>query len=269
MIGEKIVKVLFNHPSPIIVIYGSPETGKTDFALLLVQKAFEKGLIDIAGSNAPIYDDRFVKISSLKSLELWLNLNKKKNKAYILDEADTKFTNLDVITKLFKRIRVFLAYQHRKFKLKVIIIYHRIEDLPKLFADPNYTLAYIKKLNKKTALIKCRLFEEPLIIRNVPKTNIQFDTYVVSDFTEEEEFISPLELSTEDISNIVNPLKLSQDEFKIMWEWAINNKTCRDFNLHPQQFNRLNRKFCRKILEFLVLNKKVTSLKEVEVKQFK
>lgn len=105
--GREIVDRLFSHPCPIIVIYGEPDSGKTDFGLLLTEKGFESGLIDIAGMNINVYDDRFVKISSLKSLKLWLEINKRANKVFILDEADAKFTNVDVITKLWKQIRVF------------------------------------------------------------------------------------------------------------------------------------------------------------------
>lgn len=112
------------------------------------------------------------------------------------------------------KLGFFLGYQHRKFRLKVIVIYHRFEDLPSLFSDTKYVLAFIKKINRKTAKILApKLFEEPITIKNIPKTNIRFNTYEVGEFTED----NPKEVKQLELMKRVLDLKKLGFE-----EWQIN-----------------------------------------------
>jgi len=185
-----ILKRLFSYPAPVIVFVGKPDSGKTDFSLFLAEKGLKYGLIDMCASNIPVFDNRFVRITSLRSLELWLSMFKRESKLFILDEADEKLTNLDTITKLYKSFRVPMAFQIRKFRAKLILIYHRLRDVPELFLDPNVTTAFVKKVNKKTALIKSELLypmcgDNTIELCNIPRTSIPFNTYGVGIFTED------------------------------------------------------------------------------------
>ena len=214
MKGKDVFMKLLRHPSPIVIILGEPDTGKTDLSLRIAEDGFNEGLIDLGASNIEIYDDsRFSKVTCLKSLELWLEFHKRANKIFILDEADRVFTNLDVITKLYKRTRTFLAYQHRKFRLKVFLIYHRFEDLPELFKDTNYVLAYIFKISKKTAKVYSRLFDEPIKVNNIPRTSIKFNTYAIGEFSED----NPNEVKQFELLRKV--LELKKKGFE---DWQIN-----------------------------------------------
>jgi len=79
-----ILKRLFSYPAPVIVFVGKPDSGKTDFSLFLAEKGLKYGLINMCASNIPVFDNRFVKITSLRSLELWLSMFKRESKLFIL-----------------------------------------------------------------------------------------------------------------------------------------------------------------------------------------
>jgi hypothetical protein len=183
-----LLNKFFYYPAPVIVYTGIPESGKTDNALWLSQKALEYGFIDICASNMQIVDDRFLQLTSLRSLEKWLALFRNKRKLFILDEADSCMTNLDIVSKLSKEFRVPMAFQIRKYHAKLILIYHRLRDVPELYLDRNVTMAFIFKLNKYNALIKSDLLypligESTLKLTNVPRTNIPFRTFGIGEFT--------------------------------------------------------------------------------------
>lgn len=183
-----ILKKLFFHPAPVMVITGRPDSGKTDKALWFAEKGLEWGFIDLCASNIPVLDNRFVKLTSLRSLEKWLSMFKQKRKLFILDEADKCMTNLDVISKLSKQFRVPMAFQIRKFHAKLILIYHRLRDVPELYLDKNVTTVFIHKASKKLAYLRSDLIfpligENRLKLANVPRTKIPFNTYGIGNFT--------------------------------------------------------------------------------------
>lgn len=177
-----------NHPAPIIVFVGKPDSGKTDCALWFAEMGLEWELLDMCASNTPVSDNRFLKLTSLRALEVWLSMFKRKKKLFILDEADEKLTNLHVISKLSKEFRVPMGFQIRKFHAKLFLIYHRLKDVPEFYLDKNVTLAVVKKLGKKTALIKSDLLfplirQTVLKITNIPRTRIPFNTFGVGMFS--------------------------------------------------------------------------------------
>ena len=185
---KMVYRKLFFYSAPVFLITGKPDSGKTDFALWLAQKGLDWNFIDLCASNIPSKDNRFVQLTSLRSLERWLSLFKQKRKMFILDEADKCMTNLDVVSRLSKQFRVPMAFQIRKFHAKLILIYHRLRDVPELYLDKNVTIAFIHKASKKIAYVKSDLLF-PLIgrpnlkIKQVPRTKISFNTYGVGNFT--------------------------------------------------------------------------------------
>lgn len=185
---KMIYRKLFFYSAPVFLITGKPDSGKTDIALWLAEKGLDWNFIDLCASNIPVKDNRFVELTSLRSLERWLTLFKQKRKMFILDEADKCMTNLDVVSRLSKQFRVPMAFQIRKFHAKLILIYHRLRDVPELYLDKNVTTAFIHKASKKIAYVKSDLIfsligREHLRIRQVPRTTIPFNTYGVGNFT--------------------------------------------------------------------------------------
>lgn len=185
---KTILKKFMTYSAPVMVFTGKPDSGKTAMALWLTEKGLDWGLIDLCASNIPVRDNRFVKITSLKALEKWLMMFKRKRKMFILDEADKCMTNLDVVTKLSKSFRVPMAFQIRKYHAKLILIYHRLRDVPELYLDKNVTTAFIHKASRKTAYLRSELLfplirQTQLRLRHVPQTSISFNTYGIGDFT--------------------------------------------------------------------------------------
>ncbi|MCJ7805469.1 hypothetical protein MUP46_02400 [Patescibacteria group bacterium] len=193
MVNWRIIETrLLSHPAPLIIMVGVPDSGKTDFALWFTDRGFEYGLIEKCATNISVDDDRFLKLTSLESYLYWLRLYKSVPKMVILDEADERLTNLDTVTKLSKSFRVPFAFQIRKYRAKLIMIYHRLTDVPELYLDHRVTIAFVKKVSKKYAQIKSDLLfgligEDHLELDNVPRTSIPFKTYAVGQFTEKNE----------------------------------------------------------------------------------
>ena len=182
-----LVRRFFNQwKYPVIVIYGNPETGKTDTALLFFEIATDLGVLDFFGSNIETYD-RGKKITSLEEVDYWFK-HQSGRKSFGLDEAGVHDDSRNPLSRMNKEIRheVFVV---RKFKGHMIFILQEIEDLDK-WKHSELTGMFIKKKTygeEFIAQIKTRWDSDIIIIRDMPKTTISFNTYDVAPFTLEKQ----------------------------------------------------------------------------------
>lgn len=176
---------LMRHPAPIIVMEGKADSGKTDFALHMAERSLLREMIDEVGTNIKVYDDRFLRICSLQGLRTWFFLSPVR-KLFLFDEASSHIDRRNPLSKLNKGMR-HVAFKIRKAHGKMVIITQRFEDVESTFDDPNLTVAKIRKLWKKEALINSPLFPDLLHLTDIPKTEIKFDTYDVAPFTLKED----------------------------------------------------------------------------------
>lgn len=176
---------LMRHPAPIIIVGGKPDSGKTDFALHMAERSLERKMIDEVGTNIKVFDDRFLRISSVKGLETWFFFSKLR-KLFLFDEASSHIDRRNPLSKINKGMR-HVGFKVRKGHGKIIIITQRFKDVESTFDDPDLTVCKIKKLSRTTALLKSPLFPEILNITDIPATIIKFDTYDIAPFTLEEE----------------------------------------------------------------------------------
>jgi len=195
-----VLKCLFGHPAPIIVLLGKPDSGKTDFALLIAQKLLELNLVSKFASNIMVYQDdrnkaeireRFTKVTSAEALKMWLQKDTHMRKLWILDECGEHIDSRNPLSKLNKEIR-YLGFRVRKYKSKIIFIIQRRKDLESTFRSEELVCAFFKKLNRKTVVVKSELLirkfgEDTILLENVPKTDIKFDTYDIAPFELEED----------------------------------------------------------------------------------
>jgi len=178
-----LVKRLFNQwKFPVIVIYGNPETGKTDTALLLFEIAMDIGVLDFFGSNIETYD-RGQKITSLEEVDYWFK-HQSGLKAFGLDEAGVHDDSRSPLSRINKEIRheVFVV---RKFKGHWVFILQEIADLDK-WKHSELTGAFIKKKTFQgefIAEIKTRWDSDVITVRDFPKTTIPFNTLDIAPFT--------------------------------------------------------------------------------------
>lgn len=192
-LAHDIVKPFFtNWKYPVMVIYGNPETGKTDTALLFAEIGKDLGVIDYFASNINTYGVG-ERITNLEDLKFWFE-HQDGNKLYILDEAGMYFFSRDALSKL-NRALIKEVMILRKFHAHIIFILQEIEVLD-YFKHSELTGMIVKKKvigNEFIALIKKKMHPDIIRVRDFPKTTIPYNTLDISPFTLEKE-ISEQEL---------------------------------------------------------------------------
>lgn len=235
-----VLKCLFGHSAPIIVLYGKPDSGKTDFGLLIAQKLLELKLISKFASNILVYDDdrntkeireEYTKVVSAEALKKWLEHDRHIRKLWILDECGEHIDSRNPLSKLNKEIR-YLGFRVRKYRSKIVFIIQRRKDLESTFRSEELVCAVFKKLSRKTAIVKSDLLirkfgEDIVLLNNIPKTDIAFDTYDIAPFELEEDI---------DVSTGKSPCCLVAKLYVESGNFSIIGK---QMNLAPMQIKRL------------------------------
>lgn len=182
-----LVKRLFSqYKYPVIIIYGNPDTGKTDAALKIVEIAKKEGLLDYFASNINTYENG-EKITSLQRLDYWFK-NQSGRKCFILDEAGIHDDARMPMSRMNREIKnkVFVI---RKFKGHIIFVLQELRDIDKWKNSP-LTGAFIKKdvvARQYSAFIASPMFPDAIYIGHFPRTDINFDTLDIAPFTLEDE----------------------------------------------------------------------------------
>lgn len=211
---------------PVCVIYGNPETGKTDTALLFAEIAIKEKALDYFASNINTYDNG-ERITSLDKMDYWFK-NQVGKKLFILDEAGIHDDSRNSLSTMNKRIRheVFII---RKFKGHIIFILQELEDLDK-WKNSELTGLIVKKQvvdGEYIAKIKCKWHDEIILVRDIPKTTIPYDTLDISPFTLEEE-LSDDDLQLKGIPNQVAYLYCKSGNFAVIAK-TLKDQTGKDW----------------------------------------
>ena len=217
---------------PVAIIYGNPETGKTDTACQIAEVGLAEGWLDYIASN--IYTNGVgSKITSLEEVKYW-HRTQKGNKLFILDEAGINDDARNPFSRLNREIRheIFIA---RKFNVHWIFILQELKDIDN-WKNSNLTGMKIAKnaFNKTNFSARIRLrwweFGQSQIVYDFPKTSLPYDTLDIGIFTLERQSID-------------DKIRLKGLEAELAAEWvggksfgvigAANNR-----NLKPQQVKR-------------------------------
>jgi hypothetical protein len=188
-LADLICDFLHQRQFPVAVIYGNPETGKSDTACLIAEIGLNEKELDCYASN--MKTELGQRITSLEDVKFW-HRNQIGKKLYILDEAGINDDARNPFSKLNRQIRheIFIA---RKFFVHWIFILQEIKDID-TWKNSNLTGLIIKKKASDgtfKALLDFKWFEDQIPVIPFPKTTIPFDTLDVAPFT--------LEKQTEDI----------------------------------------------------------------------
>ena len=184
---------LFNHffrqyKYPVAVIYGNPDTGKSDTACLMADIGLKEKTLEYFASNMSTYG-KGEKISSLEDTNYWFT-HQSGTKLFILDEAAINDDTRSPLAGLPRKIRhsVFVV---RKFKGHWAFILQDIKDLDTWKNSP-LTGMIIKKecySGEFVAKIKCKWEEDLITVRDFPRSQMAFDTYDVAEFTLDRQLI--------------------------------------------------------------------------------
>jgi hypothetical protein len=175
-----IVEFLNQRKYPVGIIYGNPETGKTDTGCLIAEIGLNEGILDTFASN--IKTETGQKITSLEEVKYW-HRNETGKKLYILDEAGINDDCRNPMSRLNREIRheIFIA---RKFFVHWIFILQELKDVD-TWKSSNLTGMLIEKdaANKIFyADIKLK-WEETSPFYDFPRTTINYDTLDIGVFT--------------------------------------------------------------------------------------
>jgi hypothetical protein len=229
---DQILKRIFSIPVMALVV-GDWKTGKTDFALLIAERLLELGIVKKVASNIETKDPRIEFVSSLEKLKHWLYMDKMR-KLYILDEAGVHIPRRTPMKE--KNVKAIqLLPEISKAHAKLIIVTQDPDGIDSQFLSPVWLKAMFVKDSLKNARLISDFFGEPIRINDIPKTSISFDPYAIAPFTLDEPFSVP-------------EWVMKDDSYKLLWEYAVNNKSIDQLKVHPMKMNRLVRQFIRHVL---------------------
>ena len=181
---EKIICNLFKYPAPIVFIIGRYDFGKTDFSLRISETLLKNNVVHKVGTNIKVKDNpSFHYITNVPRLKRWLGQDRSK-KLFILDEAGIHVDTRNPMGRINREIR-HLGFIIRKFRGKLIFVSQRAKDIETTFRDTDIWLATFRKLSKKRALLYSNVHVVPIVIEDIPRTTIKYDTYDVALFGSE------------------------------------------------------------------------------------
>lgn len=233
---DKILEFLFGSMAALVLMSGEWKSGKTDFALLIVERLLQLGIVKEAASNIQsVEDSRVTFVGDMPHLKMWLYRNRT-SKLYIFDEGGSHLHKRQSMSR--KNVAVMtLLPEISKANAKVIILFQNPESIDGELTNQAWCRGIIHKLNKKTVRFSSVKFpgsQKMFVFSDVPRTSIKFD---------------PMELAQ---FNLVAPLDAtafqSDETKKLLWDWAVNEKTAKDLDKHPQQINRIVRRFVKEVL---------------------
>ncbi|MEM2999576.1 MAG: hypothetical protein QXX34_03510 [Candidatus Bathyarchaeia archaeon] len=228
---------------PVCVIYGNPDTGKTDTALLIAEIGLNEGLLDYFASNVNTYGHG-ERLTSLQDVDYWFK-HQVGRKLFILDEAGIHDDSRSPLSTLNRKIRheIFII---RKFKGHVIFILQELEDLDK-WKNSELTGMVVKKQvydGEYIGKIKCKWMEDLVVVRDFPRATIPFDTYDISPFTLERQ-LDEDELQLKGIPNQVAYLYATTGNFSVICK-TLKEQTGQDWK--PMQVKRALQQYIRQTL---------------------
>jgi hypothetical protein len=227
-----MLKRLFGMPT-MVLIAGEWKTGKTDFALLIAERLLELGIVRKVASNIETKDSRIDFISSLEKLRYWLHMDRLR-KLYILDEAGVHFPRRTPMKE--KNVQALqLMPEISKAHAKLIIVTQDPDTIDSQFLNPVFLKGLFVKDSLKNGRLISDLFPEVIKLGDIPPTSIKFDPYRIAPFTLSEPFKVP-------------EWAMSDDNYKLLWEYCVNNKSINALGVHPMKLNRAVRSFIKTVL---------------------
>jgi hypothetical protein len=234
---NKILDIFEQRESVFIYIKGRRGSGKTDIGLYITETLNDCSDIKYFATNIKIYESDFPiePIDNLDDLRLWAYGNQGR-KLYILDEAGKVYRRRTPLSRV--NVDFLDDFQTlRKPKLSFIQIApaDKFLDSASLGSDMlDLILTKPTAKNKSLVIYDDQLEDDYHKFSNIPPTRIKFDTHDSALFTRHSKIQTP---------------QFKDKDLQYLWEWAINNKTCKDLGLHSMQINRLSKKFIKEVLE--------------------
>lgn len=230
---ENFIIQIFKHGNSVcIYIKGRRGTGKTDHSLFISEIVQANNLVKDFATNIKIYKAPYEidYITNLDDLTDWCNVGTRR-KLFILDEAGKSLRRRTPMSKLNIELLDKLQIL-RKFKLSIIMIApdEKYIDSASLGSDVlDATIDKPEFNNPKIAIYADLMLRKIEGFSNIPATSIKYDTWDIAPFT---------------LHRQIPKVQFSDPELRVLAQLGQGVKYS-DIGLHPQQINRIVRKFCR------------------------
>jgi hypothetical protein len=187
----KILKALYRDPMSVVIIRGTPKTGKTDFAALIMEILHNLGIIKHFASNTEFNCSWIAKINALNTLRAWGESNRQP-KIYVYDELIQSATNRRAMSELNVAWVQFLP-QISKMHMHILAIVQEDQQgkryYESVFCDPVYLRGVWTKVTKTFATFRSLYLKqtgdmnsEEYSLNDVPRTAVKFDKDLVATF---------------------------------------------------------------------------------------
>lgn len=220
----------------LLIIFGRRETGKTDLALLIMEIVHELGLSQFFAANVPIENPPFeIKyLNNLEDLRFWCKDTHGRH-FFLLDEIGKAMKRRSPMSSLNLQLIDDLQTL-RKDKLNIIATTVNEKYVDQTALGDDVLDGVFRKenpFNQKVADYQDYLEDYFKSYSDLPRTSLKFNTWDRGRFTEHP---------------IGRKLCFKDKDLQLLSEWS-NGKTIKDLGIHPQEINRIARKFIKEMLE--------------------
>lgn len=191
---EYCLRTIYGLPASVTVVKGEWKTGKTDYALHLVEELMRLGLISRAGSNIQCFNDRQCTnpdnsivqyIDNFLALNSWIFSGYRK--AFLFDEAIKHSPSRRAMAQMNTKWLEVIP-ELSKGRCQLIIITQETDYTEKSFLHPTFVRAIWQKISlpqshsqfRKMVKLNSQLlpwYPHNAIFKGVPATKIFFDPY--------------------------------------------------------------------------------------------
>jgi hypothetical protein len=176
---EQILNGIYGERMSVVLIKGLPQSGKTNFALVLAEILKSKGLIDEFATNALIQNcDWIKKITALNILKAWGYSNNKK-KLFVYDEINQSVIGRRSMSTLnVEWARNLPQISHQSMHI-LCLAQEAYKDGKRFydstFIDPAFGRGIWYKPYKTAARFTSSKWPDGYWLEPIPKTNISFE----------------------------------------------------------------------------------------------
>lgn len=229
---KQIVTRLLKHTS-VVLVGGYWKTGKTNFALHIAELCILWGLISEVGTNIKVINPpTWIKyIADTQTLNSWLGSNGHL-KLFLFDEGNEHLPNTGFMTSKSTGVKSIIP-QISKKRARLIVIAQDIDTLDKTFRLKSWWRGtFLKVTRTKAKFNGAWNLHKPIMINDVKPTMLEYDPYVSAEWNEHPDKV--VFFKDADRQNL----------------YALTHgKTSKELGLHPQEVNRLWKKYVKDWLD--------------------
>ena len=167
-------ETIFKQSSSIGFISGKRDSGKTDLALLLMERGKKEGLFGEIASNVTTRNDSSITyICYMDRLKEWLRLPGKK--AFFLDELGKHLYKMRFMSTMSRTI-LEICQLVRKYDAHFIGAAPSADFVNKLFFNTDILDYLLKKLSRRKAVMTSYVDDFSLLLEDIPRTKVKFLT---------------------------------------------------------------------------------------------